>query len=299
MLNMSVMSLAKDQFNDAELTSFAIEIIKDLCSKPQVDSEEIEKFICDLAEEIEHDVSPSYSTDPSICSPYISNGSISTLDDDDELPQGVPTLPYASLSAPRIITRRQLTHDDSFNHSVPSLPASPVDFGHRTRATTFSKGKHSNSLSPKYTHSKPRFASRYRPPPKPQTPVARMHVQRSYSTTHNSMKSDITRHISPRYRKASTQSSSIPNFNDNVPMQTSKKPIQKTKRDRSKTTDVTNEFTYDSYDWRSNLMRSRSCSTKQIPSLITLNKQNAGYISRKRRTNSQQLNQSVLKHISF
>eukprot|EP01083_Nonionella_stella_P011102 31584_1 len=125
--------------------------------------------------------SSSFYTDPSI---YLaSNTSVSTVSHHhNDLLQAahVPpiNIPYKSLSAPRpqIISRCQLSSNDSFNHALPSLPSSPVH-------------------SPKCNQR--RFKSPFHPPPRPQTPVSRKHVQ-----------------TKPRCRQTSNRNCAIPNFSE-------------------------------------------------------------------------------------
>eukprot|EP01083_Nonionella_stella_P141752 437377_1 len=264
------MSLTKDQFNDAELTSFAIEIIKDLYTKPHVDPHD--SFICELAEEIEKELmanvdpltsqaSSSFYTDPSI---YLaSNTSVSTVSHHhNDLLQAVHVppinIPYKSLSAPRpqIISRCQLSSNDSFNHALPSLPSSPVH-------------------SPKCNQR--RFKSPFHPPPRPQTPVSRKHVQTSIATNAKSMKSDITSCISPRCRQTANRNCAIPNFSemkDVVAIRVTRKQNDNKRRERS------NGLIYN----EKRDMRYRSRSNKQVRS--KLNGQRARNNASKIRSNS-------------
>eukprot|EP01083_Nonionella_stella_P165569 551108_1 len=304
------MSLTKDQFNDAELTSFAIEIIKDLYTKPHVDPHD--SFICELAEEIEKELmanvdpltsqaSSSFYTDPSI---YLaSNTSVSTVSHHhNDLLQAahVPpiNIPYKSLSAPRpqIISCCQLSSNDSFNHALPSLPASPVHSpkckalyitfeGDRKRAATYSKGKQRNQLSPKHTHNQRRrhFKSPFHPPPRPQTPVSRKHVQTSIATNAKSMKSDITSCISPRCRQTANRNCAIPNFSemkDVVAIRVTRKTIPQAKQNDNKRRERSNGLIYN----EKRDMRYRSRSNKQVRS--KLNRQRARNNARKIRSNS-------------
>eukprot|EP01083_Nonionella_stella_P021389 59336_1 len=128
------MSLPKhsDQFDDAELTSLAMEILQDLTDNAAVDPND--SFICELATEIEKEIraemdqsaitttAPIYSstfTDPSL---YLVSP---PTDSSTSVTYHHSSIPFYGPPIPKIVSRRNMSRSDSFNHSLPSIPSSP------------------------------------------------------------------------------------------------------------------------------------------------------------------------------
>eukprot|EP01083_Nonionella_stella_P040797 110595_1 len=243
-------SCSHNEFSNAELTSFAMEVIEDLGTKSHVDP--TDAFICQLADEIMQElVATNFdlptSPDEDVCSSYTdpsayqfqSNTSLTSADASPTITyqfqsntrsqySDPPPIPYATELLPQIISTCQLSTHDSFNHSLPDLPSSPTPILSSSQYTVHSNL--TNASAPKYcyVHQEPshsirvtRFTSPLRPPP-PLSPLSRAHLEPGAALEVNIMElrsqsipSDISSCISPRGRRGTpTKVCAIPDFSE-------------------------------------------------------------------------------------
>eukprot|EP01084_Bolivina_argentea_P218760 371156_1 len=178
-----------DGFNNSELTTFALEIINDssIVSDPTIDHvvDMNDAFICELAEEIEKEMMryripddnaktshpltyklTDHYTKTSNPSQNSHNQSIHTLGTDDSMVY----LSYPD-TTPAIVSRCQLSLNDSFNCTLPNIP-SPVPKKKQINRFPNNKKDPIIAYTKRNRHNTPSKASKsYSPPRSPQRPT--------------------------------------------------------------------------------------------------------------------------------
>eukprot|EP01084_Bolivina_argentea_P303917 524813_1 len=214
------MSRAKETFGDAELNSIAMEIIHDLSTKPLIDPNDA--FICQLAEEIEMEIldnirasSASY-TDPSLYLPLSNHSSTAT---------------HPEEASPTILSQWEMSENDSFARSFPSIPPSskpnksisvPYKLKpNKKRAGYATKNSKTRSISPNlggispFLPHSPRYTP-YHPPVSINLSLAHATTVTSEGQTSPqslfSSASDISSCLSPRDQTPKSRVSAIPDF---------------------------------------------------------------------------------------